>query len=416
MPLPDETLALLDRMPEPVLLLGSRGETVHANSAFHALAARMAVPPLFGTLFGPPAQVLLSEAARKGTAMAYLPLVCGEDLSHGYRAQIVRGPEEGTWLAMLVDLKEEVEWRHQLFRRNTELSVLNEIGMALTGAIDLHELAVRIWRETSRIMHCDDFSFTLRDERDGSLRYLLWVSEGVSHPEKAASMTRCEISEAVLASGEPLMVNGDVYTELESCGVHTALQGCRSLLAVPLVVNGLPSGVLVLADFQRENRYGRDEVGLMSVIATQAAVAVQTAKLFENMRRAHEELSRTQAQLLEAERVRGVTETVGALNHEVNNPLATIAGTAQLLLRSPSTQDTGLRDRLERILSAAKRIQEVTSRMGTLIQASSRPYPGNSRILDVRGSRTRDDATNGAPSAPAEGTSGPDGAALDHAA
>ena len=40
--------------------------------------------------------------------------------------------------------------------------------------------------------------------------------------------------------------------------------------------------------------------------------------------------------------------------------------------------------------------------MGTLIQASSRPYPGNSHILDVRGSRTRDDAQNAALSSRAD--------------
>lgn len=395
-PTPD-AVALLDRMPEPVLLLDARGETLHANEAFHSLAARMGVPALLSALFGPPAQVLLTEAARKGGAMAYLPLVCGDDLSHGYRAQIVRGTGADTWLVMLVDLKEEVEWRHQLFRRNTELSVLNEIGMALTGAIDLHELAVRIWRETSRIMHCDDFSFALRDPQDGDLRFLLWVAGGQNDAEKAASTRHCDITEALLASGEPLLINGDVWAELESCGLRSTLQGCRSLLAVPLVVNGLPSGVLVLADFQRDGRYGRDELGVMSVIATQAAVAVQTAQLFDNMRRAHEELSRTQAQLLEAERLRGVTETVGALNHEVNNPLATIAGTAQLLLRSDAANDEALRERLERILGAAKRIQQVTSRMSTLIQATSRPYPGNARILDVRGSTALGDDGRGAP-------------------
>ena len=41
------------------------------------------------------------------------------------------------------------------------------------------------------------------------------------------------------------------------------------------------------------------------------------------------------------------------------------------------------------MLEAAKRIQHVTGKMATLIQANSRPYPGQTAILDLRGSLAR---------------------------
>ena len=80
-----------------------------------------------------------------------------------------------------------------------------------------------------------------------------------------------------------------------------------------------------------------------------------------------------------------MTETVGALNHEVNNPLATIVGSAQLLLRRTDLEPD-LRQKVERMLEAGRRIQQVTGRMATLIQATSRPYPGQTQIIDLRGS------------------------------
>ena len=119
------------------------------------------------------------------------------------------------------------------------------------------------------------------------------------------------------------------------------------------------------------------------MIAGQAAAATRNARLFDETRAAYEELSRTQGRLLEVERVRSVTETVGALNHEVNNPLAAIAGNAQLLLRHPESLTEELREKIEIILAAARRIQRVTSKMASLIQATSMPYPGQSSILDV---------------------------------
>lgn len=382
---------LLDALPEPVLVMDRHGETLRANQAFQKLAARFDVPPLLASLFGPPARVLLAQAVRTGGARAYLPLVCGDDLSHGYRAEIVRGPGADAWLVMLVDLREEAEWRHQLFRRNTELSVLNDIGLALNGATDVGGLATRIWQQTGRVMNAENFSFALQQHGEESVRFALWVERGAPDPSRVSTPNTCGVCRHVLDTGQPLLLNGDVFEELERRGIASTLVGCRSLLAVPLVIEGRPAGVLAVADFEREGRYGRDELGILTVIATQAAAAVRTARLFETMQQAHDELARTQAERLDNERLRGVNETVGALNHEVNNPLATIAGTAQLLLRDPAVTDPALRERIERMLAAAKRIQQVTGRMSTLIQASSRPYPGNSHILDLARSRARDE-------------------------
>jgi nitrogen-specific signal transduction histidine kinase len=107
--------------------------------------------------------------------------------------------------------------------------------------------------------------------------------------------------------------------------------------------------------------------------------------------------------LLESERLRGVAETVGALNHEVNNPLAAIAGNAQLLLRTPDGLSAQARIKLESILEAARRIQRVTAKMSSLIQATTVPYPGAQAIIDVKRSVARgspgDDAGTEEPAA-----------------
>src|SRR6185295_9523888 len=108
---------------------------------------------------------------------------------------------------------------------------------------------------------------------------------------------------------------------------------CKSWMGAPMVVDGEPIGVIGLQDYQQEGVYDERDLELLTIIASQAAAGVKNARSIHAERRAYRELADAQTRLIETVRLRGVTETVGALNHEINNPLAAIAGNIQLLLR-----------------------------------------------------------------------------------
>ena len=375
-------VTLLERLPEPVLLVSPTGETLYANRAFHRLAAQYGTPAKLSALFGPPAQVVLSEARRSGSANAFLPLTATSDATQGFRLAVHADSEDGTLAVQLTDLSAEVEWRHRLYMRNKELSVLNDIGGALSTTLELDALAHRIWEQTGRIMNHSNFFLALHERETNAVQFPIWVEDGEI---RAGDRTRAfagGLTEYILLSKQPLLMNGNVAAQLEQMGIARLGRPCVSFLGAPLLFDGQAQGVIALQDYERPGRFGRHELDLINIVAAQAAAAVRNARLYEATRNAYEELSNTQQKLLEGERLRGVTETVGALNHEVNNPLATIVGTAQLLVRRPDLEP-GVRERVERILDGARRIQAVTAKMATLIQATSRPYPGAVAILDL---------------------------------
>ncbi|MCC6348879.1 MAG: GAF domain-containing protein [Candidatus Eisenbacteria bacterium] len=378
-------VTLLERLPDPVLLVLPGGETLYANRAFHDLAARHGVEPKLTALFGPSAQVVLAEARRSGRSNAFLPVVASEHADQGFRLTAQAGDDDGTIAVQLTDLSEEVAWRHQLFLRNSELTVLNDIGMALSGTLEMDVLARRIWEQTGRMMDNSHFFLALHDRETNSIQFALWVEEGRIAGVNRARPFSNSVTEHMILSRQPVLLNGDVHAQLQQMGVEPLGRPSVSFVGVPILSDGEAIGILALQDYEVEGRYGRHELGVLNVVGTQASAAIRNARLFETTRRAYEELSAAQSRLLESERLRGVTETVGALNHEVNNPLATIVGTAQLLLRAEGL-DPETRQKVERVLEGAKRIQSVTGKMATLIQANSRPYPGQTRILDLRGS------------------------------
>lgn len=382
---------LLERLPDPVLVVTPAGETVYGNRAWYELAARHGVEPNLVALFGPPAQTLLADARRMGGARVFLPIALGRDGTQGFRLTVGKAEPDGTVVVQLTDLSQEVAWRHQLFLRNSEMSVLNDIGAALSGTIEFDALAQRVWEQTGRILDNAGFFMALRDRDGSTVRFPIWVEDGRVEPYEATNQFGPGVAQHVMGGRQPLLLNGDVAAQLAPLGITPHGRPCASFAAAPILSEGEAVGLLALMDPLEAERFSQHELGILSIVATQAASAIRTAWMFEAMRLAYNELASTQAKLLESERLRGVTETVGTLNHEVNNPLATIVGTAQLLLRREDLQQNA-RDRVERIVEAAKRIQFVTSKMATLIQATSRPYPGQMQILDVARSVSREES------------------------
>lgn len=381
---------ILEAIPDPVLLVRPTGETVFGNQAWRELTGAQASAPTLAAVFGPPATQLVAEALRRGRASAFLPLGDAPTSPRGFRVTLSGTGDGETLLVLLTDLSEEMAWRRQLFLRNSELTVLNDTGAALAGTMDVDALAQRLWEQTGRIMDNANFFLALRDGPGDSVRFALWMQAGQAAPAAAEQPFALAVVAHVLARRRPLLLNGDVAAQLAELALPAPASTCASLVVVPVQSESEVLGVLGLFDPQREGRYGPHEAGILAVVATQAAAAVRTATLFDGMRFAYDELAAAQARLLESERLRGVTETVGALNHEVNNPLATIVGSAQLLLRRDDLEaDT--RAKVERMLEAARRIQFVTGRMATLIQANSRAYPGQMQILDLAHSVAREE-------------------------
>lgn len=393
--------ALIEYLPDPVLLLPIGGQTERANKAARDLAAREGLKPDLASLFGKDAGPLLARARREGLAQGFLPLCTGAAPLPVYRVAVRRVGTTERFTAVLTDMSREFAWREQLGARNRELAVLNDIGAALSSTLDLDTLAVRIYEQASRIMNTVNFYVALHDAENGTISFPLRVENRERLPDVAPRPFANGLTEHVLRTQQPRLLNGDVLAQAEALGLAPIGRPARSWLGVPFLAEGRAIGVIVLQDHDGTKIYDEHDLEVLTLIAGQAAAAVRNARLFAQARDAYRELSETHASLLETERLRGVTETVGALNHEVNNPLAAIAGNAQLLLRQAGTLPGGAEDKVKRILEAARRIQTVTSKMANLIHATSMPYPGDGAILDVSRSLARQ-ADEGAAASAAE--------------
>jgi C4-dicarboxylate-specific signal transduction histidine kinase len=147
----------------------------------------------------------------------------------------------------------------------------------------------------------------------------------------------------------------------------------RAFLCVPIHSRGRILGTLSLGR-QTSQTFGDREVALVEATADQIGIALDNARLYSESLRQLDELKRAQAQLVHAEKLSAVGELASGVAHEINNPLTTILGQAQLLLdRADVTPH--VRDRLTIVSDEAARAARIVQNLLLF----SRHYPPERR-------------------------------------
>ena len=91
-----------------------------------------------------------------------------------------------------------------------------------------------------------------------------------------------------------------------------------------------------------------------------------------------------EAERNKSERLSAVVETAVTVNHEINNPLFVITSSVESLRRSLFDADSGVRDKLDRISEACRRIQRFTQQLSSVIEPVSKEYMPGLKMLDIR--------------------------------
>jgi two-component system sensor histidine kinase/response regulator len=164
-------------------------------------------------------------------------------------------------------------------------------------------------------------------------------------PENTPQISRSIIEEA-LRDRRTVHSTNAMEDARFSSRTSVQLAHVRSVLCVPLIAQGHTLGIVYLDNRIRSGVFSDRDAEMLTAFANQAAVAIQNARLYENLRKSMEERLKLQQELHEKETQRIALEEanriksdyIGFVSHELRNPITTIRGYAQTLENDKDSQ------------------------------------------------------------------------------
>ena len=164
------------------------------------------------------------------------------------------------------------------------LQTLNEIGRALASTLDLRALYETIYQQVSRVMDTTLFFIALHRPEDATMNLTYLRERGKLFTEQQVPFGN-SVTGVVIERGLPVRFNhlqeyvdyGTANGTLDnSVGEHDP----EAMIFVPLNTGNRTIGALSVQSL-RTHAYTDDDVQMLSVIAAQAAVAIENARLFK---------------------------------------------------------------------------------------------------------------------------------------
>jgi signal transduction histidine kinase len=232
------------------------------------------------------------------------------------------------------------------------LARLVEVSLTLNSTLELDELLNLIIAAAMEELKCEAASLLLYDEQRGQLNF---ISASGSDPGKLAEIPvplHGSLAGTIFRDERPLVIN-DVrndprhYRQVsEQVGFQT-----RSLVGVPMRTRDKVTGVLEALN-KTQGVFGSQDVHILSILASQAAVAIRNAQMVNALRQANEDL-------LRLEKMK--RQFMAVVSHELRTPLGIILGYASLLKdQDPEGECSSM------VLTSALQLRELVERMANL--------------------------------------------------
>ncbi len=246
------------------------------------------------------------------------------------------------------DITKQKKTENLLRQQKTQLEALRQVGLEIMAQLDLPSLLQSIISHSVEILNGDKGALWLYQPDQDVLQ--LVASHKGTLPVGTTIARGQDVIGAVWESGEPLVVTNYSAYHGHTPEFETNLRDA-SILGVPIFWGSVVQGAISVAKGQ-PHAFTDADAELLTLLAAQAAIALENARLHENVQRHSQELARSNQDL---------QEFAYAASHDLQEPLRKILTFGDRLQARYADQLD------ERGLVYLERMQQAAGRMQTLI-------------------------------------------------
>jgi GAF domain-containing protein len=277
-------------------------------------------------------------------------------------------------------------------QRSQEAEALDDVSRDITSILDLNVLLNKICGHARTLIRSDVAYIGVSEGEEVLIKYVTGARTSLIQGTRIRQGVG--IGGKVLETNIPMATRDYLSDPRIAPDSHTRentlAEEIHSQLCVPIALQERILGLLWVANRRMRNYDQRDQNTLQQ-LANHAAIAIENARLYEEIRQRAREMEEknqqiltAQEELIKAQRLAAIGELGLAVAHEINNPLAALQLQADLIsLRSPD-----LPPELQRSLSITKemirRMKEIVNRLQDIQSEGTRQVVGGLKMTDLR--------------------------------
>lgn len=260
---------------------------------------------------------------------------------------------------------------------STRISNILDLGQLAMVAIGLISEAMGIRNGALFVVHCQEEE----GDREGGYFQLRGVSGVVEDkdPISAVLPDTCPVVDLLRQDHSPLtQYDIDLHPRFQdlSASERDWFTGLGMDVYVPIYAQEEWIGLLALGPKRSGARYYDDDLALLSILADQTAVALENARLFDDLKVQHAEIERLNEELASANREliqmsQAKSDFIDIASHELRTPLTQVRGYSDILddiiERESLSPEVG-RELTQGLQKAAKRLEEIVDTMFDVAQ------------------------------------------------
>lgn len=176
---------------------------------------------------------------------------------------------------------ERMRLYQKLLRTTEKQSVMYRVSQEISIGLELESVYQSIHRAVKQLMPCEDFLIALLDEEHQEIQGVYMVELDIRLPEVRFSSSQ-GLCANVVSTGHSIKYDDFSTDHPDLRSMQIGKDRVRSGIFVPLKYKGKAIGVLSAQSYQT-NAYTTEDEHILELLASQAAIAIENARLFSDI-------------------------------------------------------------------------------------------------------------------------------------